>query len=85
MDPHTHDPTFDEIRAVLEPYNAEGVELTAGTRLNSDLNIDSVAAMDLIMEIEDRFEIDIPMNLVSDVETLQDLVRLVSQRMENQA
>ena len=83
MDQHHHGPTFDEIRAVLEPYNSGAVELTGDTRLNSDLNIDSVAAMDLIMEIEDRFEIDIPMNLVSDVETLQDLVQLVSQRMED--
>ena len=35
----------------------------------ADLNVDSVAAMDLIMEIEDRFEIDIPINLVSDMTT----------------
>ena len=79
------DMTFEKIRTLLEPYNSEGVEITASTRLNSDLNIDSVAAMDLIMEIEDSFEIDIPMNQVTDVETLQDLVRLVTARMEHHA
>ena len=41
------------------------------------LNIDSVAAMDLIMEIEDHFEIDIPMNQVSELQTVGDLVGLV--------
>ena len=39
-------------------------------------------AMDLIMEIEDSFEIDIPINLVSDIETVDDLVSVVRQRME---
>ena len=38
--------------------------------------------MDLIMEIEDSFEIDIPINLVSDIETVDDLVSVVRQRME---
>ena len=34
------------------------------------------------MEIEDRFEIDIQINLVSDIETVVDIVSVVSQRME---
>lgn len=69
----------------MERYNADGIEITTSTKLMSDLNIDSVAAMDLIMEIEDRFEIDIPVNMVSDVETTQDLVKIVVARMEAQA
>ncbi|WP_119168674.1 acyl carrier protein [Algihabitans albus] len=80
-----HQATFESIRNILEVYNAEGIEITTSTRLMSDLNIDSVAAMDLIMEIEDRFEIDIPVNMVSDVETTQDLVRIVVARLENRA
>ena len=34
------------------------------------------------MEIEDRFEIDIPINLVSDIETVNDLAVIVRQRRE---
>ncbi len=37
------------------------------------------------MEIEDRFEIDIPVNMVSEVETAQDLVQIVTARMEQRA
>ena len=48
----------------------------------ADLNVDSVAAMDLIMEIEDRFEIDIPINLVSDMTTVADLVALVDRQLK---
>ncbi|MGH6943920.1 MAG: acyl carrier protein [Geminicoccaceae bacterium] len=66
----------------LERYKPEGVELTASTELSADLNIDSVAAMDLIMEIEDRFGIDIPLNLVSDLRNVRDLVEVVRQQIE---
>jgi acyl carrier protein len=34
------------------------------------------------MEIEDKFDIDIPINLVSDIERIGDLAKLVCQRME---
>lgn len=75
------DSIFDEICALLQRYNPDGIELTAATDLNADLNIDSVAAMDLIMEIEDRFEIDIPINLLSELRNLQDLVDIVRQQL----
>jgi len=73
---------YDEVLTLLKRYNANNIEITGATSLNSDLNIDSVSAMDLIMEIEDRFEIDIPINLVSDVDSVQDLVELVKSRVE---
>jgi len=76
------DTVFEEICALLQRYNPGGVELTGATDLNADLNIDSVTAMDLIMEIEDRFEINIPINLVSELRSLQDVVDVVVTRVE---
>jgi acyl carrier protein len=73
---------FRDLCAILERYAPAGVELTPATELSGDLNIDSVAAMDLIMEIEDKFGIDIPMNLVSDLRSLQDLLDVVRQQIE---
>lgn len=67
--------------AVLERYNPAGHAIGPATDLAADLNVDSVAAMDLIMEIEDRFEIDIPINLVSDMTTVTDLVTLVERQI----
>jgi acyl carrier protein len=67
--------------AVLGRYNPAGHPIGLGTDLAADLNVDSVAAMDLIMEIEDRFEIDIPINLVSDMTTVADLVALVERQL----
>ena len=74
------DQLFRDVCAILERYRPAHVQLTPATELSGDLNIDSVAAMDLIMEIEDKFGIDIPINLVSDLRNLQDLVDVVRQQ-----
>ena len=76
------DSPLGDILNLLEPFNKKGIKITGDTKLNSELEIDSVSAMDLIMEIEDRFEIDIPINLVSDIETVNDLAVIVRQRRE---
>ena len=76
------DALYRDLCTILEKYAPAQVELTPTTELSGDLNIDSVAAMDLIMEIEDKFGIDIPMNLVSDLRIFQDLVDVVRQQIE---
>ena len=73
---------FDDVCALVRKFAPPGVALGRETELSADLNIDSVAAMDLIMEIEDRFEIDVPVNQVSDLRHLGDLVDLVRARLE---
>ena len=77
------DQLFGELCAILERYRPADVPLTPSTELSSELNIDSVAAMDLIMEIEDKFGIDIPINLVSDLRTVEDLLHVVRQQIES--
>jgi acyl carrier protein len=73
---------FRELCAILQRHRPADVQLTPATELSGDLSIDSVAAMDLIMEIEDKFGIDIPINLVSDLRNLKDLVDVVRQQTE---
>ena len=67
----------DRILELLAPFNKANVKLTGNTDLAGDLDMDSVAAMNLVMEIEDRFDIDIPINLLSDVTCPRDLADLV--------
>jgi acyl carrier protein len=76
------DRLFVEVCALLERYRPPEVELTPATELSGDLNIDSVSAMDLIMEIEDKFGIDIPINVVADLRKLQDLLEVIRQQTE---
>ena len=68
---------LDGIREQLAPYNKSGIELTEATDINADLNIDSVAILDLLMTIEDAYDISIPINLLADVRTVGDLTATV--------
>lgn len=71
----------EEVLILLQPFNAGGIEITPTTDLSADLNMDSIAAMNLVMEIEDRFDIDVPISLLPDVNTLQDLVDVVKTQL----
>ena len=71
---------MEAIFELLGPLNAENIDLTPGTDISGDLNIDSVAVMDFVMEVEDRFDIDIPLNILSDTRTISDLVGVVKSR-----
>ena len=68
---------FAEICRRLEAYNKNNVELTESTDITADLNIDSVSIMDMIMVIEDEYDITIPINVLSDVRTIGDLAKTV--------
>ncbi len=70
-------PSYQEICSrlcdLLRPFAAEGQELSEDTELVADLELSSLKIMDLLMEIEDHFDITIPMNILPDVRTVRDL------------
>jgi acyl carrier protein len=72
---------LDTLCGLLEPFNAQKIELKPTTDISADLNIDSVSVMDFVMEVEDKYNIDIPLNLLSETRTLQELAAVVEQRI----
>jgi acyl carrier protein len=72
--------TFDTLCRLLEPFNTAKVALKPDTDISADLNVDSVSVMDFVMEVEDTFDIDIPLNVLSETRTLADLVKVVESR-----
>ncbi len=64
---------FETLRASL----GKPVELSEQTNILNDLGMDSVAVMDFVMEIEDRFDISVPLDRIAEVETIGDLVSTV--------
>lgn len=73
------DPIFARICALLAPFNARGITIARQTHITTDLEIDSVAVLDLIMEIEDEYGISFPMNLISEIRTVGNLVDAIHQ------
>lgn len=72
--------TFIVLCRLLEPFNAAHIALTPETDISGDLNIDSVSVMDFVMEVEDHFAMDIPLNVLSETRTIADLVKVVEAR-----
>jgi len=62
-----------EICRQLAPYRAEENPITGQTVIYSDLSIDSLAVMDIIMELEDQFDVFIPINTVAEIHTVDEL------------
>lgn len=73
------DPVFQRMCELLESFNVRNVALLRQTHITTDLEIDSVAVLDLIMEIEDEYGISFPMNLISEIRTIGDLVNAIHQ------
>ncbi|WP_119269753.1 acyl carrier protein [Taklimakanibacter deserti] len=73
--------TFMTLCQLLEPFNTAKITLKPETDISGDLNIDSVSVMDFVMEVEDHFNIDIPLNVLSETRSIADLVKVVEDRL----
>ncbi|MBL8685883.1 MAG: acyl carrier protein [Alphaproteobacteria bacterium] len=71
---------FPKVIAILQRYNKSGsnVHISMQTDLSSDLNLDSLTVMDLIMDLEQEFNISIPMNVMSEIKTAGDLTSTIT-------
>jgi acyl carrier protein len=76
------DDTYTALCRLLEPFNTAKAKLTPETDISADLNIDSVSVMDFVMEVEDHFDIDIPLNVLSETRSIGDLVKVVDARVK---
>jgi acyl carrier protein len=67
-----------ELRALLERHNRQGVPLNEATDLVGDLAFDSLTVMEVVAEVEDRFDVSIPLNGLPEVRTVGDFARMVA-------
>lgn len=75
-------PAYDEILVRLKDHlhrvTGKGVPFTDDMDLVAQLGLDSVKVLDLIMEVEDEFDISIPMNVLTEVHTVRDLAQAIT-------
>ncbi len=70
-----------QIYSVLQEIARDNREINETTDLVADLGLDSMAVMELLAAIEDRFDISIPLNILPDVRTVKDLALQIQQLM----
>lgn len=62
------------VLAVLRRELLPSIPLHGAMRLTTDLGVDSLAMMELIFSLEDRFAVSIPLESVARINTVDDLV-----------
>ena len=62
-----------DVIKLLSQFIKIDIEITESQHLMRDLELDSVMVMELMMELEDHFDISIPLNSLPDVNTVSDL------------
>lgn len=69
--------TLETIYGLIAPINRKRVELKPATTFAVDLELDSLTVMDLVAEIEDEFDIVLPLNMLPDLETIEQVADAV--------
>lgn len=73
---------FEEVAKVLEPFRRQNAPISKDTDITADLDLDSLAVMNLLMQVEEKFDISIPLNLIPEIRTVGDLVQVIEQLTE---
>ena len=69
---------LEKVKAILaEQFDVEEDTITMETSVAEDLGADSLDVVDLLMSIEDEFEIEIPDTEIENMTTVGDLVKYI--------
>tara|TARA_R110000824_G_scaffold209_11_gene1035 strand:+ start:10015 stop:10260 length:246 start_codon:yes stop_codon:yes gene_type:complete len=77
------DEIMTKISELIGPFNNKGVDLSAATTFQGDLEWDSLTVMDFVAAVEDEFDIIITMNMQAEIESVGQLADAVAKLMEN--
>jgi acyl carrier protein len=75
---------YTRIVELIGAFNKKNLPVTPQTTFATDLAFDSLTVMDLVAAMEDEWDIIIPLNLLPDLETVQQVAdavtRIVSEK-----
>jgi len=80
----THDKILAEVRSVIEQYSDAADGFSEQTELVGDLGIDSLGVMELVADIEDKFDMTIGDDELREVTTLGDVVQAIEGRLREE-
>jgi len=69
-------PAYEDIVSIvidlIRPLAPEGRSVREDTDLVADLEFDSLKVMNLVEQVEDRFDVSVPLNILPDIRTVRD-------------
>jgi acyl carrier protein len=77
----TPTPTFDESLTITTELIKRHIDLDRAIRPNdhiqNDLGLDSLGVMELVADIESRFDVSIPSSMFDDMATVEDVAKAI--------
>lgn len=72
---------FEKVREILcQQLDVEESQVTMEARLVEDLGADSLDLVDLMMSLEDEFDVEVPDEDVEKIKTVGDLVHYIEKK-----
>ena len=74
---------FDKIKEIIvEQLDVEEDAVTMEASITDDLGADSLDVVDLVMSIEESFDVEIPDEEVENIKTVGDIVKYIENKVE---
>ncbi len=75
--------TFEKIRKVIaEHLDMNEGEISLNSTFSDDLGIDSLDIFEIVMELEDEFDMEIPSEDLEGIDKVEDLVKYIDSKTE---
>lgn len=69
---------FEKLKEIIaEQLEVEESEITMEAELVEDLGADSLDLVDLVMSIEDEFDVEVPDEAIENIKTIGDAVKFI--------
>ncbi len=69
---------FDKVKEIIvDQLDVEADKVTAGANIQDDLGADSLDVVDLVMSLEEEFDIENPDEAVEGIKTVGDIVKYI--------
>ena len=73
---------FEKVRDIIvETLGCEAEQVTPEASLADDLGADSLDVVDMLMSLEDEFDVEIPDDEIEKIRTVGDLVTYIEENM----
>jgi len=71
---------FDQVVEIIKRHSQESISYSMETHIASDLALDSVAMFELLMDIEEHFDIGLSVEEGGSLDTIKSLVAAISEK-----
>ena len=74
---------FEKIRdLIVEEVGVDADQVTMDASFNNDLNIDSLDLFEMVMTLEEEFDVEIPSEDLENIDTVGDLINYIENHQD---